>query len=196
MSKQSLIEALKDRYAEPHRAYHTQTHINAMLRWAQEVQTSIIDVEVFEWAVWYHDAIYEPTRSDNEEKSALLAIRELTDLGLQPSKIEQITSLINATKTHVVTEGSPDCALFLDVDMSILGTTPEVYKRYTELIHKEYKWVPSFLFNKNRGAMLQNWLARDVIFYTSLMRDRLEAQARINLQNELSVMRGDKDVQQ
>jgi predicted metal-dependent HD superfamily phosphohydrolase len=196
VSKQSLIEALKERYAEPHRAYHNQTHIDAMLRWAHEVQTSIIDVEVFEWAVWYHDAIYEPMRSDNEEKSALLAIRDLTALGLQSSKIEQIAELINATKTHVVTNGSSDCALFLDVDMSILGIQPDVYKRYTELIRKEYKWVPSFLFNKNRGAMLQNWLARDVIFYTPVMRDQLESQARINLQNELSVMRGDKGVRQ
>jgi predicted metal-dependent HD superfamily phosphohydrolase len=182
---------LRKRYAEPHRAYHTQVHIDAMLRWMRELEPHIVDLEVFEWAVWYHDAVYEPMRSDNEEKSADLARLELASIGLPESKINAVFELILATKTHVVSGSSPDCALFLDVDMSILGAPPDVYKHYTQLIRKEYKWVPSFLFNKNRGAMLKNWLAHDVIFYTSVMRERLETQARRNLQHELAVMNGD-----
>jgi predicted metal-dependent HD superfamily phosphohydrolase len=181
----TLTQALRIRYLEGHRAYHTQAHIDAMLRWMDELKEHIFDIEVFKWAVWYHDAIYEPMRKDNEELSALLAQTELAQAGLPTAQIAQITSLIRATQTHEITSGSPDCALFLDVDMSILGAPIDVYKNYTQLIRKEYKWVPLFLFNTNRGAMLKNWLARDVIFYTPVMRDRLEAQARFNLQQEL-----------
>jgi predicted metal-dependent HD superfamily phosphohydrolase len=69
--------------------------------------------------------------------------------------------------------------------MSILGAPSDAYKHYTKLIRKEYKSVPSVLFNQNRGAKFKNWLARDVIFFTPVLRKRLEMQARINLQQEL-----------
>jgi predicted metal-dependent HD superfamily phosphohydrolase len=184
-SKDTLIQNLRLRYAEKTRAYHTQAHVDAMLRWMAQLKEHIVEADVFEWAVWYHDAVYEPTRNDNEEKSALLAQIELTQLGLSISKINSIVALIRATQTHEPTGESPDCALFLDVDMSILGTPSDVYKTYTQLIREEYHWVPHLLFKKNRQALLHHWLSRDAIFYTAVMRDKLEAQARLNLQAEL-----------
>lgn len=186
MSTDTLIQNLRHRYAEKHRAYHTQAHIDAMLQWSRNLEDHIHEPDVVEWAIWYHDAIYEPTRNDNEEKSARLAQSELMVLDFPLKKIDSVTALIRATQTHELTDESPDCALFLDIDMSILGTPSDVYKNYTELIRKEYRWVPLFLFKKKRHAMLRNWLNRDVIFYTSVMRSHLEAQARQNLQAELN----------
>src|SRR5690606_16388705 len=68
--------ALEAAYAEPPRAYHDFDHVREVLRhhadvaagpgWAQPAETYL--------AVLYHDAIYEAGRSDNEIRSAELAV--------------------------------------------------------------------------------------------------------------------------
>ena len=77
-----LIEAeLRARaaYAEPHRHYHSERHHDDCLRLLDEVRDlSEREQRLLRWAILWHDAVYEPEVSDNEERSAELALRELT----------------------------------------------------------------------------------------------------------------------
>ena len=77
-------------------------------------------------AVWFHDAVYDGQA--NEERSAALARRALTELGFSASSIADVETLILATKTHAE-DGLPENACeFLDADLAILGSDPDRYR--------------------------------------------------------------------
>jgi predicted metal-dependent HD superfamily phosphohydrolase len=52
-------------------------------------------------------------------------------------------------------------------------------------VRDEYSWVPEFLFKRERRKILEEFLARPVIFNTKPFRERYEAQARVNLERSL-----------
>src|SRR5688500_2160356 len=71
----NLAPELAARYAAPHRAYHGIDHIAALARLFTEVERgpgwrAPLEVQL---AMLFHDAIYEPGRPDNEDRSADLA---------------------------------------------------------------------------------------------------------------------------
>ena len=76
-----MIASLEAAYSEPHRHYHDRRHIQQCLALLDEVP-ELMESErrVLTWAIWWHDAIYDPRASDNEARSAELAKRELRDL--------------------------------------------------------------------------------------------------------------------
>jgi predicted metal-dependent HD superfamily phosphohydrolase len=65
------------RYSEPHRHYHTWSHVLSCLD-ARERIAPLAPLEV-DVALWFHDAIYDPRAHDNEDKSAALMLEELGD---------------------------------------------------------------------------------------------------------------------
>ena len=77
---ETCLTALRVRYAEPHRAYHTQAHVDAMLAGLQELGEMIVHPAAVELAIWYHDAVYDPAAADNEARSADLLRAELDNL--------------------------------------------------------------------------------------------------------------------
>ncbi|MDB5813822.1 MAG: hypothetical protein JWN23_939 [Rhodocyclales bacterium] len=81
MLSQTLIDELRRRYAEPHRHYHTQQHIDALLAELHITPVPVHKHEVVEAAIWYHDAIYDTRKHDNEARSAELAATQLRDAG-------------------------------------------------------------------------------------------------------------------
>jgi len=178
---QGIIKA----YSEKHRAYHNLNHIEQCLKQFDQVSGYLDFPDLVEIAIWYHDAIYY-TRSDrNEEESALLAKRDLNDLGLMKESIRTVHDLILSTK-HDAEPKNSDTKYLIDIDLSILGATPDIFKEYEKNIRKEYKWVPMFLFRKKRFEVLKSFLRRKNIFYTQLFRERYEYQARVNLNSVLS----------
>src|SRR5258707_14163475 len=77
-------ELLASRYSEPHRAYHTLRHIEHCLDEFEAVRQEARDPVAVEMALWYHDAVYDTRRRDNEELSAILAERTSAAAGLGP----------------------------------------------------------------------------------------------------------------
>lgn len=57
------------KYSESWRYYHTLTHIFQMLNFFEGLTKKINDNIVFKLAIFFHDAIYEPWSSLNEEVS-------------------------------------------------------------------------------------------------------------------------------
>ncbi|MGH3379956.1 MAG: HD domain-containing protein, partial [Actinoallomurus sp.] len=56
------------RYAEPHRRYHTTTHLAEVLDHVGELAGEAADADAVRLAAWFHDAVYDPARGDNEER--------------------------------------------------------------------------------------------------------------------------------
>jgi predicted metal-dependent HD superfamily phosphohydrolase len=172
----SVLDDLIRRYSEPQRAYHNLKHIEALLRLLPQEPE-------LELAAWFHDAIYDPRQSNNEEQSAQLAKRQLDSLGVDAALVAQVVQLIQATKTHQASDAT--VALFIDADLSILGTEPETYARYARAIRQEYSWVAEADYRAGRSKVLQRFLDRERIYQTDMF-EQFEARARENMEGELS----------
>lgn len=179
-----LGERLLDCYAEPQRKYHTLQHLGECIghfEAAIDLARHPGEVEV---ALWFHDAIYELKRQDNELQSASWAAKELQAAGLPAPVAERAHALIMATR-HAALPETGDGRVLVDVDLSILGAGADRYAQYAAQVREEYVWVPGWIFRRKRKALLREFLARESIYGTQYFRDRFEARARENLENEI-----------
>jgi predicted metal-dependent HD superfamily phosphohydrolase len=178
---------LKEAYSSSGRYYHTFTHLTAFLEAAAPFWHLVGDKDSFIMAVFYHDAVYNSLKQNNEVKSAELADAELRKLGVGEQWIRQTTHLILATERHILTPDidNLDGQLFLDCDLMILGTAPEAYHTYCQQIRKEYGWYPDFVYNPGRRKVLERFLQRENLFFLPEFKVKYETQARKNLLDEL-----------
>jgi len=186
----SLIdEALKSElaalYSAEDRHYHGLSHIEAMLALAEEYRGLLDDPEAIEAAIWFHDAIYDVRRHDNEERSAAWAASCLERAGVAQATIDKVVSLILATRHHVP-GADPDACLLVDVDLGILGAPPSRFHEYERQIRAEYAHVPDEVFARKRHELLEDFMQRPVLFSTAACRARYEQQARSNLSKALA----------
>jgi predicted metal-dependent HD superfamily phosphohydrolase len=180
-------------YSAPDRHYHGLAHIEALLRLADVNATTIADHDAVEAAIWFHDAVYDTRRKDNEEKSAELALARLAGI-VAPDRIARIAAMIRATADHAVPnfgDGAPesvarDCALFLDFDLAILGSPGAEFAAYEAAVRREYSWVSEPLWIAGRRAVLEHFLARPSIYATAQFRVTHETAARRNLADALA----------
>ena len=184
-------QLLRESYTEPQRAYHNLTHIAECLAQLDYLAGVINPPEhgTLEMALWFHDAVYDTHRHDNEEASAALAEMHLTQAGVPRDHITQITRLILATK-HSPTPPAGDAAWIVDIDLAILGADPARFDEYENQIRQEYHWVPEPDFRKGRAAVLRMFLERDAIYMTPTFHTRYEKAARENLQRSLDALAG------
>jgi len=171
-------------YTEHHRHYHNLDHVNRLLALCDELEINDLHVIL---AVFYHDTIYHPGNSNNEEKSADFARESLGRLGVVRGRVDRVCVMILATANHLVPQEDPLTQLFLDLDMAILGSPREEYQAYAEGVRKEHHLVPDFVFRKYRKKFLKSILAAESIFQTDLFREKYEAAARANIEWELSL---------
>jgi predicted metal-dependent HD superfamily phosphohydrolase len=180
---------LVDHYSEPHRAYHNLRHIEECPRELDTVASEAKDRVAVALALWFHDAIYEPRGSDNEEQSAALMLKVCAEAGVPATTLAASQVLIMATKTHTGS-GHLDIPLIVDIDLSILGKDSERFEEYEHQIRQEYAWVPAQVFRTKRAEILENFLARQTIYCTSRFQENYEVRARTNLKNSIAKLRG------
>jgi predicted metal-dependent HD superfamily phosphohydrolase len=171
------VSDLLHRWAEPQRCYHTTAHLAHCL--ATYDCNPLRDARV-ELALWFHDAVYNPHASDNEERSAELARLVATPAGLTPETIDVVVGCILATR-HREPPANAAQALTLDVDLAILGETRRRFDRYDAAIRAEYAWVPEEAYRRERGRILAGFARRDDLFTTPWFRRRYLDTARANL---------------
>jgi predicted metal-dependent HD superfamily phosphohydrolase len=181
---EKTFDDLLDLYGSKNRFYHDITHIISLLKRWETSKENIEDDDVVYLAIWFHDAIFSTWKSDNEEKSAELAIEFLSQTSFPKERIEKVAQYILATKTHESNEDN-DLNYFLDIDLSILGSEETIYDIYTKQISDEYSFYPTFLYNRGRKKVLTGFLEKEFIYKTAEYRSQLEEQARINIAREL-----------
>lgn len=181
-------------YRQPGRHYHGLAHVEALLALLDEHRALLGDPEAVEAAIWFHDAIYDSRRSDNEARSARLAVEKLSS-SVEPARLARIVGMIEATATHGLPDfgdatANGDAAFFLDMDLSILGAPQAAFDSYEAAIRREYAWVDGKAWRSGRAAVLKKFLARRAIFHTETFRKRCEAQARKNIARSLAALAG------
>lgn len=177
---------LADRYGEEHRRYHTREHLVAVLDLVDELAGHADDPDLVRLAAWFHDAVYDPRRGDNEERSAVKAERVLADTDLPPEAVAEVARLVRLTATHTPGPADRNGQVLCDADLAILGADAERYAAYAAAVRSEYAFVPEEHFNAARADILRSLLAKPTIFHTPPARERFERRARRNLHQELS----------
>ncbi|MFT3782306.1 MAG: hypothetical protein QM790_09845 [Nibricoccus sp.] len=140
-----------------------------------------------EAALWFHDAIYDPRSSTNEEDSAALAADCFSTASLPPAHIAAIRQLILSTKTHHAGENT-DAALLIDADLAICGQPTSRFLEYESGIKAEYAWVPAATYVEKRVQILSNFLERAEIYRTDYFKEHYEGAARTNLGQAISAL--------
>ncbi len=182
-----MYAVLKEKYSESHRYYHTSEHIKFCLTLFESYRQLATHPEEVELAIWFHDAVYNIFSSTNERDSAKLAADFLRSAGLGSELITRVSELIMAT-SHGTPLANSDQALIVDIDLSVLGCSPQSYKEFEVAVRKEYKKIPFFLFKKGRKKILNGFLQRERIYSFPECHQRYEAQARENIANAICTL--------
>ncbi|MDF3031678.1 MAG: N-methyl-D-aspartate receptor subunit [Moraxellaceae bacterium] len=187
----STIAKLVAAWSEPNRHYHTLQHLGECLanfETLRHLPEHPLDVQL---ALWFHDAIYDVTRHDNEARSAEWARQEILAAGLSAATADSVATLIMAT-CHNAEPVGVDAEVLVDIDLWILGAPPDRFEEYERQVRKEYAHVPDEAFRLGRLAILQQFQARPRLFNTEPFFTRYEPQARSNLQHSITKLLSSK----
>lgn len=179
-----VFDFLVQKYSEPHRKYHTLEHIQACLELLDEVKELVDDFDALEWAIWFHDVIYEIPGPENEIKSAQLAMEFAKRAGLRERFVLRVGRLILITKGHKTTlrNNEYDECLISDIDLAILGKSSEVFDLFEENVWLEYGSVYTReQFCRGRSNALEEFAKRKPIFQIARLQKQFEDQAHTNL---------------
>ncbi|MDT4998365.1 MAG: hypothetical protein QOK12_470, partial [Mycobacterium sp.] len=177
-----LRDELLDRWSEPQRRHHNVAHLREVLAAIGLLADRglAFDRDAVDLAAWFHDAVYDVGRDDNEDRSAELARERLAASPLR----DEVARLVLLTKTHLPADGDVNGAVFSDADLSVLGSDPARYARYAAAVREEYAAVPDDVFARTRVRVLTALLEGSV-FHTQAGRELWEDRARSNLTGEI-----------
>ncbi|NER17354.1 HD domain-containing protein [Spongiivirga citrea] len=181
-----LWNELKLAYTEAFRKYHNLDHLSELFSYYEIYKNEIEHQEELQWAIFYHDIVYNIWKKDNELKSAEKAEQILRRSLHYSTGVGRIYNLILSTKTHEAKTN--DEAYMIDFDLAILGQSAEVYNKYANKIRKEYSMVPMPLYRKGRKRVLKQFLEKQQIYQTEMFISKYEEQAKVNLNQELNTL--------
>lgn len=171
---------LESHYRERARKYHDARHVNECLRELDRSQHPEASNPLVEFALWFHDAVYNTFSKRNEERSAEAAVAVLEHSGRPAADCALARALILATR-HGVQPTEPPLQLLVDIDLAILGASAERYAEFELQIRAEYWWVPTGMYRRQRAAILKSFVQRQSIYTTHEFREQYERQARNNI---------------
>jgi predicted metal-dependent HD superfamily phosphohydrolase len=191
------VETAHAAHQSPGRHYHGWAHVT---RCVDQLGTLPVGAPraVF-LAILFHDAVYTAGASDNERRSAALAMETLAarctlPLPLSDAELRSIERMILATRDHhgLADTLGADEQTMLDIDLSILGAPWDEYAAYARGVREEY--VPEVTtdagFRIGRSQFLSGMLGRALVFLTPEGRRRWDDRARDNMQRELEELGG------
>lgn len=185
---QALWQNIATHYNEPVRAYHNLAHLQQLFIQFEQVKNHLKQPHIIALALYYHDVIYNPLRTDNELKSAEYALDDLSAY-LSAEQCQRIYQLIMMTADHQLDDAKDqDGAFLLDMDLSILGTDWLDYKKYAQAIRQEYVHVAKADYQAGRTKVLTGLLAHPRLYLTDYYYQHLERQARENIKREVNLL--------
>lgn len=182
---EDLYHQLVACYSEPHRKYHTMQHLNECFMHLENVRSLCDRPEEVELALWFHDAIYNTSKKDNEKRSAEWARDSVLGAGGSSESAERIYELIMATMHNAIPVGR-DAEVLVDIDLGILGAEEARFDEYELQVREEYSWVPEPLYRAARRKVLEQFIHREWIYSTAPFRSQYETRARDNITRSLA----------
>ncbi len=173
---------IEKQYSSKSRHYHNLIHLEKMFEELEEVKAKIKNLDSLIFAIFYHDIIYKARKSDNEYQSAILFEKRISKTSFE--FIQDCKRKIELTKEHLNSDDQ-EVNYLMDLDLSILGKSPDEYLIYSKNIRQEYIIYPDFLYYKGRRKALESLLNLESLFKTDYFKLKYEEQAQMNLKNEL-----------
>ncbi len=184
------------------RFYHGIDHVALLWRrhceYAQEAGfTAAREARLIASAILFHDCIYDPSRGDNEERSAQVWLEASAASDLDAHERAWVAETIRATSDHLgyaqrsvkgATSDAPDTLRLwmLDLDLTPFGEAPDVFDRNTRLLRAEAPRISDEAFEMARLRLLRKFAAAPIIYRSAAIADRFDAPARGNLARHLS----------
>lgn len=207
LSIHKYIPQLSTLYSEPHRYYHSLTHVHSLYRtivterWKSLVKPQHSSAahrthdltEMLSFIAWFHDCYYDPYLAPphNETISAnmfkvMVSPDVHKDDGYTALFVEDVIAGIKLTARHLegLNVGRHMFAhiLFLDLDMMGFAFRDE-HLANNIAIRKEYYKTSDADYLSARIGFLQALLKKDRIYY--LFQDHLELSARANIKESI-----------
>jgi predicted metal-dependent HD superfamily phosphohydrolase len=179
--------ALLASWTEPHRRYHTVSHLRDVLTHVEELADNAADPDAVRLAAWYHDCVYQG-QPDDEERSARRAEAELAALDLTPSLIAEVARLVRLTIRHEPEDGDRNGVVLCDADLAVLGIEPDRYRANSAAIRTEYPHVRDRDYRARRARVVRALLSGPAVYHSPAARSRWESRARANLTEELRTL--------
>lgn len=186
-AKDQEFKFILQNYQEPSREYHNLLHIKEALLDFEEIRTLLKNPLEIQMAIWYHDIIYDSTKSDNEERSGKIGLEKARKFGFSSIFGKRVHDLILVTKDHLLSE-NPDSKYFIDIDLGILGKNKFRFNEYERCIRKEYSQYPDEIYKKGRIKILKDFLGREPLYQTDYFRKKYEKNAKKNLQKRVEIL--------
>jgi predicted metal-dependent HD superfamily phosphohydrolase len=179
---------LLTRWSQPHRLYHCLGHLVAVLDHIEKLAGYAADPDAVLLAAWFHDAVYRPDLTENEERSARLAERALPGAGVAADLAAEVARLVRLTVSHDPAPGDSNGEVLCDADLAVLAGAPSAYAAYAAAVREEYAFVPDDVFRQGRAAVLRQLLALPRLFRTPSGHAQWEQAARRNVATELELL--------
>jgi predicted metal-dependent HD superfamily phosphohydrolase len=192
-----LYKDVYDKYNGRGRHYHNMTHIYRMVRNWSRLKKKLKNSDAVFMAIIYHDIVYKPRKSDNEEKSAEYFekiaeahLKKHLVAGVYYTLVDDVKCAIVATKHNATSviywKDNSDIQYLLDFDLEILSASnANDYEWYRSGVRKEYRIYPNILYKPGRKKVLESFLTREKIYLTKDFEER-ENTARKNLKKEIN----------
>jgi predicted metal-dependent HD superfamily phosphohydrolase len=195
-------EQLFDEMSRPDRLYHGVGHLEILWRrhllYSARVglDTPAINTLVA-CAIAYHDSVFDFSRSDNEDRSADHWLEVSANSAIVDKDREWVAKTIRATKDHL--GYAPDMnksghaaklrerarLWVLDLDLTPLGETPDVFEANTRLLRNENKHLSDKEWNEGLSAFRDRFLSAAQIYRFPELSEIYGASARRNLAKSL-----------
>ena len=177
----SIWKLLSEKYSEPARFYHTKEHILDCLKQLDSAKDQIPDYRSVELAIWFHDVIYDPAATDNEEQSVIL-FNKLAQNILPEPVIQKVSKIIKAT-LHIDNPEGLDEAFMLDIDLSSIADNWQRFTKDNSNLRREVKHLDCKEYCDRKISFFNMLLGKERIFFTDFFHAACEDKARHNMES-------------
>lgn len=185
LGAEDLFALLSRCYGEPGRHYHTLAHVRHCLEQLDEVRDRLDDPDAAELALWFHDAVHDPERDDNELRSALL-FEERVGIYLPTPRADCIHAMIMATVHDGAFGNGNDTLYVADIDLSGLAAPRPEFLQAAALLDRECGHSAGSGFQIGSERFFRRLLSTPGIYRTEYFRTSCEGRARRNIEAWLS----------
>ncbi len=175
-----IHQQLMDSYNEPQRYYHTLDHIEHCLSLFDKISSKLQSPHALELAIWFHDVVYQPGATNNEQLSA--------DQFMQTTKNRFDDSLRNTVYQHIMATlhlhsemTHADTKYMVDIDLSSFGLPWPEFIHDSENLRREMAHLSNADYCRKQSAFQQALMDRPRFFRSDYFYQNYESQARQNL---------------
>jgi predicted metal-dependent HD superfamily phosphohydrolase len=176
------LRALVAAYTGRDRYFHNLAHISTCLQLLDGVQRQLVNPNIVEIAIWFHDVVYVPDFAFNEQLSCAVAESFILELTGNCHLATASSHLIMVTKHDGKAPiNDTDAQYLVDIDLAILGFNAEAFRQYELAIRNEFYYLQPDEYRQSRVNVLSGLLSQPYIYNTFDFRSEYETTASANI---------------